>query len=104
MQQQKQDISPKSKVSHSTTQKKNQSHEEKLRLRFEFEFERINEDLREVLDVEEIRAKQEKIMKPYCVHHDNFWTTAHLKAGRKIAKVIYYMRERKLLSKEEKVA
>lgn len=34
-----------------------ESFKERLRIRFELEFERIDDELKEVLDVEEIRAK-----------------------------------------------
>ena len=58
--------------------------EEKLQLRLELEFEKIDDDRQGVLDVEEIKKQENKLLATYIQKADSGLTSAHLKAGRKI--------------------
>lgn len=58
--------------------------EVKMDLRLELEFESIDDDKQDVMDVEEIKRKETGIKKPYLAKRDQTFTTAHIKAGRKI--------------------
>jgi hypothetical protein len=53
-------------------------------LRLELEFESIDDEKQDVMDVEEIKRKEVSIKKPFLAKRDSTFTTAHLKAGRKI--------------------
>lgn len=60
------------------------------------EFERIDEEKQDVLDVEEMKITEDKLMKGYKIKQDEGFTSAHIKAGRKILNALYRMRNRKL--------
>jgi hypothetical protein len=61
----------------------------KMMLRLELEFETLNAvEMREVLDVQTLQFEQELIMKDYVSKIDYSYTTAHIKAGRRIFKAM----------------
>jgi hypothetical protein len=39
--------------------------DEKVRLRLELEFESLDDERQDVMDVEEIKAKQDRLMRPF---------------------------------------
>jgi hypothetical protein len=51
-------------------------------LRLELEFETIDEERKDAIDVEEIKFKEQRIMKGYVTQQDESYTSAHVKAGR----------------------
>ena len=54
-------------------------------LRLELEFEKLSViEMQEVLDVQMLQFEEHKLMKPYLTEIDQNFTTAHIKAGRKI--------------------
>ena len=58
-------------------------------LRLELEFEKLSViEMQEVLDVQMLQYEEQTIMKPYMDARDKHYTTAHLKAGRKILQAI----------------
>jgi len=57
-------------------------------LRLELEFEQIDDNMKDVMDVEEIRKKQNRIKSSYVLLQDDGFTSAHIKAARKIMKAM----------------
>jgi hypothetical protein len=53
-------------------------------LRLELEFETLDEERKDAMDVEEIKMKEQSIIKGYLHRQDESYTSAHIKAGRKI--------------------
>lgn len=49
----------------------------------------------EVFDVEEIKRKESKIKKAFWQQQDDMYTSAHIKAGRKIMQALKKMRAKK---------
>lgn len=82
-------------------QKKKEEHNQKLRCRLELEFEDINEELREVHDIEEIRNKELKIKRTFSSKLDQGLTTAHIKPARKILGFFRQRKEQQLSQKKE---
>lgn len=66
-----------------------------MKLRLELEFEKIDDNMQDVLDVEEIRKKQTRIKSSYVLQQDDGFTSAHIKAGRKIMKAFKRVRAMK---------
>jgi superfamily II RNA helicase len=64
-------------------------------LRLELEFENIDNQMLEVLDVEEIKRKESRIKKAFWQQQDDLYTSAHIKAGRKIMQALKKMRAKK---------
>jgi hypothetical protein len=58
----------------------------------ELEFENIDEQMHDVMDVEEVRKTESRIKKPYQTRQDENYTSAHIKAGRKIMKALIKLR------------
>jgi hypothetical protein len=65
-------------------------------LRLELEFETIDEERKDAMDVEEIKSKEQRMMKGYVMHQDESYTSAHVKAGRKIMLALKRLRERRV--------
>jgi len=64
-------------------------------LRLELEFEQIDQEKNEVLEVEEMKHKEDRLLHDYIGKKDEMFTSAHLKAGRQILYAIKRYRERK---------
>ncbi len=61
----------------------------KMMLRLELEFETLNAvEMREVLDVQTLQFEQEALMKDFASKIDHQYTSAHIKAGRRILKAM----------------
>lgn len=72
-------------------------------MRLELEFEQIDEKMKDVMDVEEIRKKETRIKSSYVLLQDDGFTSAHIKAARKIMKAmkrLRAMKERNISSKD----
>ena len=61
-------------------------------MRLELEFEKIDDNMQDVMDVEEIRKKQTRIKSSYLLQQDDGFTSAHIKAARKILKALKRLR------------
>jgi hypothetical protein len=59
-----------------------------MELRLEFEFELLEDEKQDVMDVEEIAKKDARIKKPYIGKQDKQFTSAHIKACRKILQAL----------------
>ncbi len=60
----------------------------KMQLRLELEFEALDMQRRECLDVEMIRMSEDTRMKPFEEFRDHEYTSANIKAGRKILEAL----------------
>ncbi len=63
-----------------------------MKMRLELEFEKIDDNMQDVMDVEEIRKKQTRIKSSYLLQQDDGFTSAHIKAARKILKALKRLR------------
>lgn len=70
--------------------------EEKIKLRLEYEFESLDDEKQDIMDVEDIKAKENRIMKPFISKQDPTFTSAHFKAARKILVALKRLRQLKL--------
>lgn len=67
----------------------------KIDLRLELEFETIDVQLREVMDVELLRISENSLIKSFSDVRDAEFTSAHIKAGRKIMQAMKRLVEKK---------
>jgi membrane-anchored protein YejM (alkaline phosphatase superfamily) len=65
-------------------------------LRLELEFETLDEERKDAMDVEEIKMKEQSIIKGYLHRQDESYTSAHIKAGRKIMAALKRIRNLRL--------
>ena len=70
--------------------------EQKLQLRVELEFETLDEERKDAMDVEEVKMKEQSIIKAYLHRQDESYTSAHIKAGRKILAALKRIRNKRL--------
>lgn len=75
--------------------KHSMSIEQRNHLRIELEFENLDQKMQDVMDVEEIKRKESRIKKSYVTKQDEMYTSAHIKAGRKIMQALKRLRDRK---------
>jgi hypothetical protein len=78
--------------------------DEKLRLRLELEFEHIDDEKQDVMDVEEIKEKERRQKKSYEAEKDLIYTSAHIKAARRIMTGLKILRRQKLERGNSKIA
>ena len=69
--------------------------EKKLQLRLELEFETIDDERKDAMDVEEIKFKEQRMMRGFLNQQDESYTSAHVKAGRKIMAALMRLKEKK---------
>ncbi len=74
----------------------------KLQFRVELEFEQLESEMREVMDVELIRLMEMRVCQPYIEGKDEEYTTAHMKAGRKILQALRNKVQKRGVHKAEK--
>jgi len=70
----------------------------------ELEFEQIDQEKNEVLEVEEMRNKEDRLLHDYIGKKDEMFTSAHLKAGRKILHALKKLKERKATVQKQSVS
>lgn len=67
----------------------------RVELRLELEFENIDAQLADVMDVEMVRISENNLMKSYGEIRDADYTSAHIKAGRKIMQAMKILVEKR---------
>lgn len=70
--------------------------EKKLQLRLELEFETIDDERKDAMDVEEIKFKEQRMMKDFVNQQDESYTSAHVKAGRKIMAALMRLKQKRV--------
>ena len=70
--------------------------EKKLQLRLELEFETIDDERKDAMDVEEIKFKEQRMMKGFVNQQDESYTSAHVKAGRKIMAALMRLKQKRV--------
>ncbi len=71
-------------------------HDQKLKLRLELEFETLDEERMDAMDVEEVKLQEKSIIKGFLSRQDESYTSAHIKAGRKILTALKRIRNKRL--------
>jgi hypothetical protein len=56
--------------------------------------------MKDVMDVEDIKRKESRIKKNYVTQQDDMYTSAHIKAGRKIMQALKRLRDKKAGTKD----
>lgn len=75
--------------------------QKRVEFRIELEFEHINDELKDVMDVELLRISENSMMRSYNDIKDADYTSAHIKAGRKIMVAMKRLIETKRTRQQE---
>lgn len=70
--------------------------EAKIQMRMELEFEKLDHQKKDIYDVEEMNMVERKVLRGYKSKQDEGFTSAHIKAGRKILQAMHRLRNKKL--------